>query len=278
MRSRATPIIALSVGTVALAVALCAVPEAPRDICSRVHHWFLWGVHTPPPPSNAAYFSVPLDDDAPTAVSGTIRYENGHRGTDACPELPLRRIEVELGALWVCIEDAGRSPVRGSHTMVRPGETTLVASIGGYFDAGEPQTIRHRYYRFKEGEPVELELPFAIEIEPSDEDSKPGRFRLEVGEMSAGGVQKWNDLDNLWEPMFGNLEEVRVGGEMVHGREGTRYGRISLGGLRAGAVQGGDRPIWRLRVSDGNVICEAVATGMMACPAVATPTYSAQAM
>ncbi|MBD3293057.1 MAG: hypothetical protein GF393_09045 [Armatimonadia bacterium] len=163
--------------------------------------------------------------------------------------------------MWVRIEDAARSDVSGSRAMVRPGETTLVASIGGCFDAGAPRAIRHRYYRFEAREPIELELPFAIEIEPSADESEPGRFSIQLGDMSASGAQKWNDLDSLWEPLFGRIEEVRVGSVMVHGRQGTRYGQVSLDGLDAKRERSIDCPTWRLCEHDGDVICEAVATG-----------------
>lgn len=264
MRSRPVLAVALPVGALALAALLCAITDTPSRACARFNHWLVWGGRQPAPLADRASVEFPLEEDGRILVSGTIRYENGRRGAKRQREFPMRLVDVEAGGISVRVEDARRSPIPRAREIARGSETVLVASISGYFDAGAPRAMDYRFYDFRPGEAVELELPFSIDVTPASDEADGGRFSVELGPLEAGGERQWNDYEQHWEPLYQPAPSVRVGVAMVHWREGTRYATVSLNGLdreTAPSLRVPDHDQWQLSLDGDRVICQASATG-----------------
>ena len=252
----------LPVAVLAIAGALC-LSGVPSRVCERLNHWFVWGTVALAPPSETGRAFVPVDASEAVAVSGVIRYENGHLRTKRQSELPLRRVEVGAGGLSVRIEDAGCSPIGGSRSVAEVPGSVLVASIWGWFDAGHPRPIDYRYYHFRPGEPVELELDFCIIATPVP-DTGGGRFSLKLGTLEASGERRWNEIDGVWEPLVRMDHRIRVETVMVHWREGAQYASVSLDGIDVGGdftVRGREQSRWSLQAAGNEVACVATVTG-----------------
>ncbi|MGI5819327.1 MAG: hypothetical protein ACOX9R_14655 [Armatimonadota bacterium] len=266
MRSRTVLRIGLPIASLAVVGALCVVGGVPTRACQRVHRWLVWGGADLAPPADSARVLLPLRDAEAITVSGTIRYQSGHLGAKRHRDLPMRRIEVEAGGISVRIEDAARSSIAGSRELTAGRGKTLVASTWGWFAAGDQQPINFRYYHFRPGEPVELELPFSITVTPVS-DAGGGRFSVALGDMKTEGERRWSRIDEVWEPMPSPDRRARVSAVMVHWRERTRCAAVSLEGVDptgAADVQNHGDGRWRLRSGDGAVVCEALATGVAA--------------
>ncbi len=248
-------------------VALCSLSGAPTRACEGFTHWFIWGGVDFPPAAEVAVMEVPLSSrDGPIAVSGVLRYENGHRGSERGKDLPLRRVEVEAGGIFVRIEDASRSSIAGSRELAAERGTLLVASISGLFGAGDLAPIQHRYYYFRPGDPVELELPFDIFVTPVS-DPGGGRFSVKLGDLEVVEPRIRHDPDEGWQPYFCGDRRVRVDVVMVHWRKDTRYASVSLNEIDAGGGPGVreiNHDLWHLGLHGNQILCEAHGTGAAA--------------
>lgn len=265
MRTKALATVAL--GIAAAGVLLCESPDLPSRACTRVHHLLVWGWNRPAPLPECAAASVPLGGSGPIVARGSITWENGHSGSRAADGLPLRRLDLAVGGLLICIEDARHCSIPACRAAARGGGAALVASIWGCFDAGDPEVLDRRLYRFEPGGAIELELPFSVTVTPPPCREEAGGFSVTVGELSAQGRQQWDETDCLWEPILSADRRALVRVEMVHWREATRYAVVSLEGP-AGPPEilprCSDRGQWRLACPEGAIVCEGLVTGHIA--------------
>jgi hypothetical protein len=255
--------VAASAVALAAVVAVFGLSDAPGEACERLHHWFVWGGVDRAPPTEVERLTVaPAGEENAVSVSGTVRYSGGERGASD-RELPLRRVEVQAGGISVRIEDASRSSVANAREVCAGDAVALLASIWGWFEAGDPRPIDYRFYHFAPDEPVELELPFSITVTPVS-DIGGGRFSVALGDLSAGAEHRWDELDEIWEPLSEDGRHLRIGAVMAHWRDGERYARVRLDAGcedRVRHVQRCNSGQWRLRAYGDGVVCEALATG-----------------
>ena len=268
MCSRTALRIVLPMGGLVTLAVLCALSGAPSRACERARYWFVWGGVDFPPAAEVARIQVPLPSGTgPIEVSGVLSYTNGTRGCRRGKDLPLRRVEVEAGGVSLRIEDASRSSIEGSRELAAERGKLLVASIRGIFDAGDMAPIDYRYYHFRPGEPVELELPFSIMVTPPASETGGGRFSVKLGDLEVADRRARNDLDRVWEPYFRGDRRVRVDVAMVHWRGDTRYASVSLNEVDANGcrdVEAVEKELWHLSLDGKQVLCEAVTTGAAA--------------
>ena len=90
------------------------------------------------------------------------------------------------------------------------------------------------------------------------------RFSVALGDLKAAAERRWNELDEIWEPLSSESRIVRVGAVMVHWREGSRYAEVVLSDGTRGALKRTRECAsgqWGLRTCESRLICEAMATG-----------------
>jgi|LSQX01.3.fsa_nt_gb hypothetical protein len=240
-------------------IGTCLVrPSAPDDLCGRVGYWFIWGNRAPAPATCRADLdlgALPPDN----VLSGTICYDGG-RSRPGDSVLPLSCLELDCGGLVIGVEDARWSSLDLAREALSGRGDTLVASIRGWFDAGEVRTLDYRLYHFEPGEAIRLELPFSVAIE-RDDSEHAGSYAVTLGSLEVSGEQRWNETDRLWEPIFTRDEQVRVKAGMTSWAAGARYGTVTLDSPLESAEQLGGDGQWRLRASGSQVLCEALQTG-----------------
>ncbi len=245
---------------ISAAIGTCLVrPSAPDDLCGRVGYWFIWGNRAPAPATcraNLDLGALPSN----RALSGAISYDGGRSRSDDSV-LPLSGLDLDCGGLVIRVEDARWSSLDLAREALSGRGDTLVASIRGWFEAGEERPLDYRIYRFEPGEAIRLELPFSLAIVRGSDSERGGSYAVTLGSLSVSGEQRWNDLDRVWEPIFADEACVRVKAAMTSWIEGARYATITLDRPLEPAEQLGGEGQWRLRASGSEVLCEALQTG-----------------
>ena len=173
----------------------------------------------------------------------------------------MRNLDVTFGGLALRLEDARYSSIPAARAAVSESHAALVASIRGYFDAGDERVLCFRCYRFERGEPVELELPFSIVARPGFGDDRSGSYEVTLGGLHAGGEQRWSETDALWEPMLDGEQRARVAVELAHWAGGTQYAAVVLDRAVNASTQLAPDGQWHLKAGGSEVICEALSTG-----------------
>lgn len=238
--------------------------DAPRRMCARMHHWFVWGSGRPAPPTCGGEIYITRAPSSSHHVSGTILYTRGHHRRTRGRDLPVRHIDITFGGLRLRVEDGRRSTIPAVRAAARGGESIIAASIRGCFDAGDERIIDYCCFRFDRGKTIELALPFSIAIEPGGSASDAGSYAITLGELAAAGEQRWNGIDELWQPTFSTDERVRVAVEMFEWEQRTRYATVVLDEPLAPETEICAEGQWHLRARGREIVCEALQSGSAA--------------
>lgn len=261
----------LSVGTVQLYQRL--------QVKERVHLWLVWGGIDREAITDPDYVTTPLPEGA-TTLTGVVHYRNGQLRARDARDMPLESVRISASGLVLTVEDAYRSEADDTHRKALPPQTrgrVLLVRIVACNEDDDDRTLAYRYYHFKPGEPIELTLPYEIDIVQSPADAfltNRIAHRASFGPLYVEGEydllceEEWEEVleEEGWESYLTYLTKVHVEMSMDNGIAGVRYAYVSTicdgEPLELGELSQ-RHPMWRMSADEGGLVCEAIATGMM---------------
>ncbi len=248
------------------------------QVKQRVEHWWVWGSVGRMPIPEFGQISLPLSE-ASSTVSGVIHYTNGHLRARGASSLPLQHMSLCVSGVTLCVEDPYWSDAYDVHLEALPPHTrsrVLLARIILCCEGGDDETAAYRYYHFEPGEPVDLTLPYHIEVASVGEGSTPHQrlaFKASLGPLTAGreqtAIPETHPDDEYWEDDEWRLyleppTEVAVAVGMDNAVAGVRYADVSVtcdGRQVADTTVSDHHGMWRLSTDAGHVLCDALITG-----------------
>lgn len=205
------------------AATLCGPRPASTSLCE----WFVWGDRIPPPAAVTLLAPVPVTDAPTAAVHGAIALCGLPRRDGDAECLPVRMIRLGAGGMAVSLQDARTTAAPGDAPLPPCADGTLLiaARITGWFGAGEERVVAQCYLPVPADGPDAVCLAYRIQVAPAGDHL---RYRVDLGDLSTEGGQRYNPTDNNWEPLLASIDEVVLTVAAVDGSEGTQYAAATV--------------------------------------------------